>query len=153
MSTRPRNPCQANSRWKYSFFLEDYTETRKINVKMFNTTSYLISINGIPRTLTNKFQAQFDNGTLVNLPVGNYSFEWRIEEYVGGGAAMNNGVDWWNLAGGNPPLFLPQSVINLYNATIKTLQLPSRTFFQDISPAADDREANNFTLELELCQR
>ena len=145
VSNRPRNPCQANSRWrKHSFFQADYQST--INVKMFNASSFLLSINGIPRTVMNSFKAQFDNGTLVNLTVGNYSFSWWTQEYVGGDVGMNNGIDWWYLAGGNPPLYLPQSVINQYNTTIKTIQLPNRTYFQDVEKAAFDPKGQQFYL-------
>jgi len=113
---------------------------------MYNKTSYLITINGVPRTVTNKFQVQDYYGTIVNPPLGDYRFSWWTQEYVGGEVGMNNGVDWWSFVGGNPPLFLPQSVIDQYNTTIKTLQLPSRSFFQDISPTAFEAKGQQFYL-------
>jgi hypothetical protein len=93
----------------------------------------------------NSFQA-LDNGNLVNLTVGNYSFSWWTQEYVGGEVGINNGINWWNLAGGNPPLYLPQSVINQHNTTIKTIQLPNRTYFQDVEKAAFDPKGQQFYL-------
>jgi hypothetical protein len=133
MANRPRNPCQANSRWKkHSFFVAD--SNAAIVVTMHNSTSYLFSIDGIPRTVVSSFQGKFSNGTVANLPAGNYTLTWRSQEYVGGAVSMYFGNDWFSLVGGNPRLYLPQSIIDQYNTTIKTLQLPDRQFFQDVAP-------------------
>lgn len=111
---------------------------------MFNATSYLFSIDGIPRTLTNTFQAILADGTLVNMSEGNYSFGYYTEEYVGGKVGIVNGSGWWTLVGGNPPLFLPQSIITQYNPTIKTLQLPDKQFFQDVNPVVYEPKTSQF---------
>ena len=135
LSTRPRNPCHVDSRWrKHSFFEADYDS--KILVTEFNATSYLVSIDGIPRTIIVDFRGKLDNGELIDFPTGNYQFSGSTQEYVGGEVGMNNGGDWFTLNGGNPPLYLPPSIIDQYSATIKTIQLPDRQYFQDVSPAA-----------------
>jgi hypothetical protein len=143
MANRPRNPCQVNSRWKkHSFFEADYQAN--IVVTMNNSTSYLFSINGIPRTVVGSFQGKFSNGTVANLPAGNYSFSWWTNEHVGGAVSMYFGNDWFSLIGGNPPLYLPQSIMDQYNTTIKTIQLPDRQYFQDVAPAAYDHRGPQF---------
>jgi hypothetical protein len=137
MSTRPRYPCLANSRWgKYSFSHSDYNS--KLNVTNFNKTFFLFIVDGVARTMTSSFQARYDDDTVKDLSTGVYSFSWWTEEYVGGDVGMNDGVTWWSLVGAFPPLYLPQSIIEQYNTTIKTLQLPDKQYFQDVESVAYD---------------
>jgi len=143
MSTKPRNPCQVRSRWrKHSLFQSDYSS--KLVVTMFNETSYLFTIDGIPRTVINSFQGRYDNGIVVNLLVGTYSFLWWTNEYIGGDVAITNGIDGWYLVGGNPALRLPQTIIDQYNTTIKIIQLPEKQYFQQIEPTAFDPKGEQF---------
>ena len=60
-------------------------------------------------------------------------------EYVGGEFIIKYGNDGYHIyvKGGNPPLYLPQDVIDKFNTTIKTLKLPDRQYFQTIE-AFDD---------------
>ena len=135
MSNRPRNPCQIDSRWtKHSFYQQDYQSI--ITVTMMNTTSYLFSIGGIPRTVVRSFQGKFDNGTVLNLTTGKYDFGWWTNEYVGGEVYMWIESNPFQLVGGNPPLYLPQQIIDYYKTTIETIPLPARQYFQDVAPAA-----------------
>jgi len=65
---------------------------------------------------------------------------------VGGDVQITNGNDWFYLSGGNPPLNLPQSIINQYNTTIKTIQLPGKQYFQDVTKAAFSPKGEQFYL-------
>jgi hypothetical protein len=68
--------------------------------------------------------------------MGSYYFAWWTREFVGGEVVFyKNDTHYYELEGGNPGLYLPQSVIDQYNTTIKTIQLPNRQYFQDIAPA------------------
>jgi hypothetical protein len=69
-----------------------------------------------------------------NLPLGNYTFGWYIIEFVGGIVDVYNATHYMVLEGGNPGLYLPQSLINQF--AIRTIQLPDRQYFQDIVPAS-----------------
>ena len=109
-----------------------------------NATSYLISIDDIPRTVVNSFRGRFDNGTLMDLPVGNYSFNWFTEDHVGGFVRMNDGHETFYLDGGNPPLYLPQRIIDQHSTSIKTVQLPNMQYFQEFAAAAYDMKRQQF---------
>jgi len=58
-------------------------------------------------------------------------------EYVGGMFIINYENGHLYVKDGNPPLYLPESIINRFNSTIKTLKLPDRQYFQIIE-AFDD---------------
>jgi hypothetical protein len=75
-----------------------------------------------------------DRDTLVSLSEGNYNLGWGAQEYVGGPLQIYNQTHYMAIYGGNPGLYLPQSLINQY--TIKTVQLPGRQYFQDVTPAS-----------------
>ena len=102
-------------------------------------SSFLISIDGIPRTVINSFRGRFDNGTWTNLPLSDYRFAWSNSEYVGGPVYFKLGNDGILLEGGNPPLYLPQSIIDQYKSIIKTIQLPDKQYFQDVAKSYEPR--------------
>ena len=141
MSNRPRHPCQVNSRWrKHSFLKADGDWESTLTVKRYNASSILLSVDGIPRTVVSSFGGWYDfNWTYINVADGNYSLSnWGgIMEYVGGMFIIKFEIAHMYIDGGNPPLYLPQSIINQFNSTIKTIQLPDRQYFRDID-AYDD---------------
>jgi len=83
----------------------------------------------------------------MDIPLNqNYTFAWGMQEYVGGPLKLFNTTHEIILNGGNPPLYLPQSIINKYNTTLKTIQLPDRQYFQDVQPTAYDPYGQQFYL-------
>ena len=67
-------------------------------------------------------------------------------EYVGGMYIIKYEDAHMYIDGGNPPLYLPQDVINQFSSTIKTVQLPGKQYFRNINASEDVPRPANWLL-------
>jgi len=133
-TTSPRHPCSQYSRWKKQSISTSDAD-HPFTVSPSSGGGYLISVDGIPRTVVPVFN---DTGGVYNLKSGDYKFCWNMEDYVGGKVYFQtityDGYGCVELAGGNPPLYLPPSTLNSYTTVIKTLALTQPTDFIAVEP-------------------
>ena len=124
----PRHPCEKNARWReYSFTVDDYNVP--LTVSMY-AGQFLISVNGIPRTLV----AQWKNDFGQYIGTGQYIFCWHPEEVLYGVLKVRVGTQCIPVQGGNPRVILPGSIYTAWSANIRVLNLPSRAQFGTIDP-------------------
>jgi hypothetical protein len=100
---------------------------------------YLISVNNVPRTVVADLQLQkWENGVQYNFPApeGDYYICWWIEEKVGGYLMIrpDTDSDCYDVAGGNPVVDLPDSILNDYVDVLPRLNLPSIDDFFELEP-------------------
>ena len=123
----PRHPCEKNARWReYSFTVDDYNVP--LTVSMYGG-QYLLSINGIPRTLV----AQWKNDFGHHIGTGQFTFCWHPEEVLNGVLKVRVGNSCINVLGGNPIVNLPASIYGVWT-NIRVITLPGRSNFGTIDP-------------------
>ena len=130
-STRPSDPCLKNSIWRdYAFTPDDYD--KMMDVSQLSDGRFLLSVDSIPRTVIDSWKDTRGR----TLDVGTYTFCPRTEERVGGNLQVRpNGLRCKGVQGGNPQLFLPDSILNdeTYSNDLTRINLPARSMFEDVN--------------------